>query len=271
MRIPKRIRFISYAALNALVCGWFYVVDLGESQILFFVLIAGILASSFFFLFKGYGKIRTIYNHFLYWSLLSLCLAYMPNYFLQINFSAKILYVIVMAVIMYLNLLALNVYLVAQNRNQPIPLLQTSKLVVSTSLVLVSLIGSVIIVKSSFAFENPFHNFLMQLIYFSFFYFGLINNTEWFYLSEKIGEIVSEKYLNDFKSIKTFMALALTTASMVLGFFQIEDLAKGIIIGTLYYIFIDLKTHYLYRSINNRFIIESSFIFITVCVLVNFI
>ena len=270
MIIPKRVKFIAYSAVVFAICGWFYIFNLGVLQSLFFVLATGILVASYFFLFKSYGRIKENYTYFLYWVLLNFCLMYMPNYFLQINLAAKILYLFLACTILYLNALALNVYIVAKNKNQPIPLLQTSKLVVSTSIVLTAIIGSVIILKSSFAFENPFYNFLAQMFYFSFFYFGLISNTEWFYLSEKIGEVISPRFLNDFKSIKFFMAFSLTTVSLLLAFFQLEDLAKGIIIGILYYIFIDLKTHYLNRSLNNRFIRESIIIFVLVCVLVNF-
>jgi hypothetical protein len=270
MRIPKRVRFITYSLTIFLISSWFYIFDFGTFQSLFFVLIISLLVGSYFFIFKNYGKANEVYKYFLYWALLNMCLVYMPNYFLQINLFAKILYLVLACSVIYLNALALNVYIVAISKNQPIPLLQTSKLVVSTSIVLVSIIASVIILKSSFVFDNPFYNFLIQGIYFSFFYFGLMSNTEWFYLSEKIGETISEKFMSDFKAIKTFMAIMLIVASLLLSFFQIEDLAKGIIIGTLYYIFIDLKNHYLNRSINGKFVIESTIIFVAVCILVNY-
>ncbi len=232
----------------------------------FFVL----FALCYQFILRPYGKLREIYPKVLYWFLLSWTLIITLYFFPSLNNLAKFSFLGMSAILLYINLLSLNIYFVSENKNQEIPLLQSARLVISISVIIAAFLGSTGIYKFNYFFINPVVLSIVQVISFYLFFAALIFSSKWLYFNEKIEIGKEEKLKFQLASLRRVTIVVLSQFAVVLMFFPFEDFGRGLILGTLVYIALNLFQAFISRNINRRLLFESAFVAAFVYLLVYF-
>jgi hypothetical protein len=217
-----------------------------------------VLVAINFLLVKVYG-----YNNFIKSKMIFISLLVFFGYFLLAFFPtlgqySRIAYIAATSIGLYMLLLAVNVYIVSERREDSIPLLQPAKVVTYLAFVATVFLASTIIYKLEWFIAYPTYNLLIKIFLFGLFYSLLFLNTSWVFISEGGvgGETFNSEDMQLLHRLQIFAIVCLTQFSLVLMFFPFEAFGRAVILGgTVYYINTFMQ-NYISHKLNLKFLIE---------------
>lgn len=259
MILTKKIAFIliSAAYAAALIPSYilFQIDDYKFAAVIFQVLL---LLFANFLLIRIYGYSRYLRSKMIFLSLAIFFGYALLGFFPTLGYYSRAAYIAATSLGLYMLLLAINVYIVSEKREDSIPLLQPAKVVIYLAFVAMVFLASTIIFKLEWFTNFPVYNLLLKLFLFGIFYSVLFIYSSWVFVSE--GGVGGETFNNEdmelLKRLQIFAVICLTQFSFVLMFFPFEAFGRAVILGGTVYYINNFIQNYLAHKINLKFLLE---------------
>ncbi len=259
MVLTKKLAYILISAIYAASIAVSYLfLQPDDHKYLIWGLSAVLLAIVNFLLIKVYGYTEYLKSKLIFISIIVFLGYFLLWFFPTLGTYSRIVYIIVSAIGLYMLLLAINVYIVSERREDSIPLLQPAKVVTYLAFVVTVFLASTIIYKIELFSAYPTYNLILKIILFGIFYSVLFMNTPWVFIGE--GRVGGEAFNNEdlqlLRRLQIFAVICLTQFSVVLMFFPFEAFGRAVILGgTVYYINTFIQ-NYLAHKLSLRFLLE---------------
>lgn len=217
------------------------------------------------YVFKNIYPETAVRQKLLFLALFSITQSMFLSYFPSLNSFVIIIYSFVSGLLLYLVLLALNIFIVSEKKEEYIPLIQPAKIVVFVSSLLIVFSGYTIAYKLYFSVLPEIVMILGQFLLILIINLVLFKNLDWFFEAYRVGE--SENYDESLKSFKLVSVIILLQFAIVTTLYPFEAFARAMLLSASAYVLINYFINYLSHKINTRLYVESLLILIFVYIL----
>ncbi len=259
MVLTKKLAYILISAIySGSVAAAYLFLQTDDHKYLIWGLAVVLLILVNFLFLRVYGYTSQLKSKLIFVSIVIFFAYFLLWFFPTLGSYSRIVYIIASAVGLYMLLLAVNVYVVSERREDSIPLLQPAKVITYLAFVVTVFLASTIIYKIELFTAYPTYNLILKIILFGIFYSVLFKNTSWVFISEGGvgGEAFNNEDLQLLHRLQIFTVVCLTQFSVVLMFFPFEAFGRAVILGgTVYYINTFIQ-NYLAHKVNLRFLLE---------------
>ncbi len=209
---------------------------------------------SLFFIKRSYSVIVEVRKKLIFLGMFLFIQGLFLNFFPQLGGISILFYAGSLALQIYILMLASNVFIVSENMNEEIPLIEPSKVVMFIAYLLNVFLGSTIIYKIHFFPGNQILDMVINFILFGIFFYANLYTLDWIFRAYRVGE-KENRELTQIGVVASIIILLFLTYSLTL--YPFETFASALVISASFYGCVNFIINYLLHKINLRFYIET--------------